>query len=146
MKGLMWMAKKAVEHNFDSMRMSLSEMYAALGGRGKVTNDALKAGAEPIHEQMLINASGHNNGPKKRTGTLYESIEVFAPKNQKIHVGVAMKKTRAFYAIPVEFGHGGPRPAPPHPFVRTAFDMQADNAFNIIREELSDAIDELFRK
>lgn len=41
------------------------------------------------------------------------------------------------------YGHGGPAPAPAHPFVRPAYDTRADEAYAIIREGLQDAIDNL---
>ena len=41
------------------------------------------------------------------------------------------------------YGHGGPAPAPAHPFVRPAYDTRADEAYAIIREGLQGAIDNL---
>ena len=38
------------------------------------------------------------------------------------------------------YGHGGPAPAPAHPFVRPAFDTRADEAYaemkRVLRDEL----------
>ena len=42
-----------------------------------------------------------------------------------------------------EYGHGGPAPAPAHPFIRPAYDTRADEAYGIIRDGLRDAIDRL---
>lgn len=47
------------------------------------------------------------------------------------------------YAPPVEYGHGGPVPAPAHPFIRPAYDTRSDEAYEIIRDGLRDAIDQL---
>lgn len=41
------------------------------------------------------------------------------------------------------YGHGGPAPAPAHPFIRPAYDTRADEAYGIIRDGLRDAIDRL---
>lgn len=41
------------------------------------------------------------------------------------------------------YGHGGPAPAPAHPFIRPAYDTRADEAYEIIRDGLRDAIDRL---
>ena len=60
-----------------------------------------------------------------------------------ITIGVHHSEKGAYYANPVEFGHGGPAPAPAHPFVRPAYDTRADEAYAIIREGLQDAIDNL---
>ena len=62
---------------------------------------------------------------------------------QTITIGVHHSEADAFYANPVEFGHGGPAPAPAHPFVRPAFDTRQDEAYSIIRDGLRDAIDKL---
>jgi hypothetical protein len=45
------------------------------------------------------------------------------------------------YAQPVEFGHGGPHPAPPHPFVRPAFDARAEEAYEEMKKLLNEALD-----
>lgn len=44
------------------------------------------------------------------------------------------------YANPVEWGHGGPHPAPPHPFVRPAFDTRKDEAYAQMKQVISDAL------
>ena len=38
------------------------------------------------------------------------------------------------------YGHGGPAPAPAHPFVRPAFDTRADEAFSEIKRVLRDEL------
>ena len=53
------------------------------------------------------------------------------------------KEEGAYYATPVEYGHGGPAPAPAHPFIRPAYDTRADEAYEIIRDGLRDAVDRL---
>ena len=53
------------------------------------------------------------------------------------------KEEDAYYATPVEYGHGGPAPAPAHPFIRPAYDTRADEAYEIIRDGLRDAVDRL---
>ena len=45
-----------------------------------------------------------------------------------------------YYANPVEHGHGGPGRAPPHPFVRPAFDARAEEAYGEIKRVLADEI------
>ena len=41
----------------------------------------------------------------------------------------------------VEYGHGGPGPAPAHPYIRPAYDTTEDEAYEIIRDGLREAID-----
>ena len=59
---------------------------------------------------------------------------------KQITIGVHHSENGAYYANPVEFGHGGPAPAPAHPFVRPAFDTRADEAFSEIKRVLRDEL------
>jgi len=122
----------------------VTNMAAALDHGPGVTR-ALKAGAKPIEEQMLHNAS---TDPQIITGALHASIKTSGVKKgtggkggKRITIGVHHKEYSAYYANPVEFGHGGPAPAPKHPFVRPAFDARSDDAFEamkaILRNELA---------
>ena len=105
----------------------------------------LEAAAQPIHRQMKANAS---KDPKIITGVLNRSIRIGPVKKRRksgksITIGVHRKEEGAYYATPVEYGHGGPAPAPAHPFIRPAYDTRADEAYEIIRDGLRDAIDRL---
>ena len=105
----------------------------------------LEAAAQPIHRQMKANAS---KDPKIITGVLNRSIRIGPVKKRRksgksITIGVHRKEEGAYYATPVEYGHGGPAPAPAHPFIRPAYDTRADEAYGIIRDGLRDAIDRL---
>ena len=126
----------------DDLKDDLINMAAALE-QGPGVNRALQAGAAPIEEQMLHNAS---SDPKIISGDLHDSIRTGAVKKRRdggkrITIGVHHKERGAYYANPVEFGHGGPAPAPAHPFVRPAFDVKASDAFEemkrVLREEIS---------
>ncbi len=111
----------------DDLSNDLSAMAAALSDDGPVINKALKAGAVPIEEQMKMNAS---SDPKIITGDLYSSIHTHGIKQKRggsgkqITIGVKHSERGAYYSNAVEHGHGGPAPAPPHPFVRPAFDVR----------------------
>lgn len=39
------------------------------------------------------------------------------------------------------YGHGGPHPAPPHPFIRPAFDGGVDEAYEKAKQLLGQALD-----
>ena len=134
--------------DFGEVQSDLLNMAATLAtnGQGRVVDEALKKAAEPIRKDMFDQTL---IDPKRRSGNLHESITVGKPGTsrgvRRIKTGIFKNKltTTAPHAHLVEFGHGGPAPAPPHPFIRPAFDRQADNAFRIIREELGKAIDDL---
>lgn len=126
---------------FDDLRDDLINMAAALDQGPGVTR-ALQAGAAPIEEQMIHNAS---TDPKIISGDLVGSIRTDHVKKtraggKRITIGIHHKERGAYYANPVEFGHGGPAPAPAHPFVRPAFDVKADEAYEEIKRVLRDEI------
>ena len=126
---------------FDDLRDDLINMAAALD-QGPGVNRALQAGAAPIEEQMLQNAS---SDPKMISGDLHDSIRTGKVKKnrsggKRITIGVHHGERGAYYANPVEFGHGGPAPAPAHPFVRPAFDVKSGEAFEEMKRVLRDEI------
>jgi len=125
---------------FDDLQEDLLNMAAALEN-GPGVNRALKAGAAPIEQQMLHNAS---TDPKIITGELYGSIRTGNVKGGKrgkrITIGVHHKDNAAYFSNPLEFGHGGPAPAPAHPFVRPAFDVKSDQAYEEIKRVLRDEL------
>ena len=126
---------------FDDLRNDMVTMAYALD-QGPGVDRALKAGAVPIEEQMLQNAS---TDPKIITDTLHSSIHTGKVRRKsdggkRITIGVHHSEKGAFYANPVEHGHGGPAPAPAHPFVRPAFDTRADEAFTEIKRVLRDEL------
>ena len=126
---------------FDDLQDDLINMAAALE-QGPGVNRALQAGAAPIEEQMLHNAS---TDPKIISGDLHDSIRTGSVKKKRnggkrITIGVHHSERGVFYSNPVEFGHGGPAPAPAHPFVRPAFDVKAPEAFEEMKRVLRDEI------
>lgn len=126
---------------FDDLKDDLINMAAALD-QGPGVNRALEAGAVPIESQMLHNAS---TDPAIITGDLHGSIRTGSVKKKRgggkqITIGVHHKDKSVYYANPVEFGHGGPAPAPAHPFVRPAFDVKANEAFEEIKRVLRDEL------
>ena len=125
----------------DDLKDDLTNMAANLEF-GSGVDRALKAGAVPIEQQMLSNAA---RDPKIITGDLHGSIRTGRVKKRKlggkaVTIGVHYKEKGAYYANPVEHGHGGPAPAPAHPFVRPAFDTRADEAYSIMKGILRDEL------
>lgn len=128
------------------LTQDISEMADALrtsGGNGsRACNWILQNAAQPILEQMLMNASSN---PKVITGKLRGSIKIGRAVRHRcggysVTVGIHRSDGGAAYGNPVEFGHGGPRPAPPHPFVRPAFDARVDEAYEKVKQQLIAAL------
>ena len=133
---------------FDGLASDIAGMASRMdadGAGAPVARRILEAAAKPIHQQMKANAS---KDPQIITGVLNRSIRIGPVKKRRksgksITIGVHRKEKGAYYATPVEYGHGGPAPAPAHPFIRPAYDTRADEAYEIIRDGLRDAIDRL---
>lgn len=121
----------------------LAAMAAAVDadGNAPAIGRALKVGAEVIHDKMRANAS---SDPKVITGELIGSIKVGRIKKRgagkQITIGVHRSDMGDYHANFVEFGHGGPAPAPAHPFVRPAFDTESGAAYEAMKDELRTAI------
>lgn len=134
--------------DFDGLASDIAGMASRMdadGAGAPVARRILEAAAQPIHQQMKANAS---KDPKIITGVLNRSIRIGPVKKRRksgksITIGVHRKEEGAYYATPVEYGHGGPAPAPAHPFIRPAYDTRADKAYGIIRDGLRDAVDRL---
>ena len=128
---------------FDELANDLLKMAGAVGNEGHVIDEALKAGAVPIEEQMIQNAT---NDPKVISGDLRSSIHTHGVRQKRggagkqITIGVKHSERGAYYSNAVEFGHGGPTPAPSHPFVRPAFDARYPDACEEMKRVLRDAL------
>lgn len=133
---------------FDGLASDIAGMASRMdadGAGAPAARRILEAAAKPIHQQMKANAS---RDPQIITGVLNRSIRIGPVKKRRksgksITIGVHRKEEGAYYATPVEYGHGAPAPAPAHPFIRPAYDTRADEAYGIIRDGLRDAIDRL---
>jgi HK97 gp10 family phage protein len=105
-------------------------------------DDALKAGAEPVRDEMQRTA------PVGETGNLQRAVKVGSVRTNKngrtITIGIHRRdidltdKGGEYYPAYVEYGHGGPRPADPHPFIRPAFDLKKDEAWNTVKQAVID--------
>lgn len=124
---------------FEAMITNLQEKLGDAGAR-KSAEAALQAGVEPMRAQILsnIDAGGH-----VRTGQLRGAISIGrltrGKKGFRMKVGVIGKG--APYAHFVEYGHGGPRPAPPHPFITPAYEATKGQAMEMAAQALREALD-----
>jgi len=98
---------------------------------------ALAEGAEVIAREMRRLA------PVK-SGKLKSAIKVGKARNgrngRQVTVGIHRRDFSGddYYPAYVEYGHGGPRPAPPHPYIRPAFDLKKDEAWSIVKQAVID--------
>ena len=133
---------------FNELRTQIAEMASALdteGAGAAVTRIILENAAVPVHDQMKQNAS---KDPKIITGALHEAISIGSVRKRAkggkyITIGVHRKDwtEEDYYPAYVEYGHGGPGPAPSHPYIRPAYDVTEDEAYELIRDGLREALD-----
>lgn len=103
--------------DFGRAAAKLRGLGPAIGG---VLPRAVEAGAKIIRAEVETRAPVGDGDLKRSIGDrALESGTDHA--SHQTHVGI-------FYARYVEFGHGGPRPAPAHPFFRPAADAKAQEA------------------
>lgn len=96
---------------------------------------ALTAGAEVVLKYAKANAPD-------RSGDLKENLSVGKRKKTRDRYAVEVGNFYSNdpyvpYAHLVEYGHGGPHPAPPHPFLEPAAEMAEGEAIDAIMEELT---------
>lgn len=126
--------------DFASLQQDFERM-AQVAEPAQIQN-TLEEAAQPILDQMRQNASSN---PSPRSGKLRGALNTGnAGKggSASITIGVHRKDWSGdeYYPAYVEFGHGGPRPAPAHPFVRPAIDARADEALNLLCEKVAQAL------
>lgn len=120
--------------NFNVDSVSMDEVLDKLdieGKLGRSVNKALQAGADIVLQQAQANAP-------VRTGELKGSLKVGKRKRNRgtYSVEVGTFYPDAPHAHLVERGHGGPKPAPPHPFLEPAVESRQAEVTAAIMEEL----------
>ena len=135
---------------FQQLMTDIAHMASQLDTEGAgagVTRRILEAAAEPVEAQMKANAS---KDPQIISGKLHDAIHTGKVKKRsnggkRITIGVhrADWDDEDYYPAYVEMGHAGPGPAPAHPYIRPAYDVTEDQAYEIIRQGLRDALDDL---
>ena len=111
-------------------------------------------------EPVLLDAArviandARRRAPKGKTGNLKRSIVAKKTKRRGgmsaalgLNAGeaapaiTAIDFRKAPHAALVEFGHGGPHPAPAHPFFRPAWDANREKVTRQIIEDINNLID-----
>ena len=132
----------------DGLMTDIAAMAAQLDtekGGSAAANRILEQAAVPVEQQMKENAS---RDPRIITDKLHRAIHTGPVRKRRnggkrITIGVHRKDwdDEDYYPAYVEYGHGGPGPAPAHPYIRPAYDTTEDEAYEIIRDGLRKAID-----
>ena len=119
----------------------LNDVLGSLDGVGvsidAVGSDVLRKAAAPVLAAMEQNALPH-----RRTGRLQAALKIGKSKRTRYRrsVDVGVFGNDAPHAHLVEFGHGGPAPAPEHPFMAPAYEATKDEAMRIVRDAIAEAL------
>ena len=84
--------------------------------------DYINENAEVIARQIVIDAKANIHNVD------HVLIKGIVAKKSKFEGGGWIVKSTKPHSHLVEYGHGGPRPAPPHPFLRKALDSNIEAA------------------
>lgn len=76
-----------------------------------------------------------------KTGNLKKGIFAARGDNNKPSAIVGVNYKIAPHAHLVEFGHAGPHPAPPHPYMRPAVENKRDRVRQILSDGLREIVD-----
>lgn len=106
------------------------------------TKLAFKAALKPITQDAkarIHSVTGHlKNAIETR-------VTVKPDEPTEIEVGISYKRHKqARHAHLVEGGHGGPHPAPTHPFWEPAVRLHYQEATSALEDTMDDLIDEIF--
>ena len=117
----------------------------------KIVRPSLRAAARP----MLATAKAtcpEDEGKLKKALKLHamksrrrDQFGIVVDTGTREKLGIPADET-SYYPMSVEFGHGGPHPAPAHPFLRPAFDTNKERAKRIIAREIGQRITAEARK
>lgn len=114
-----------------------------------ISESALQAAGEPVIQTARQNIQTpvfHNLGEKEflkpliDKGKLLKSLKVSKPKKSRYKGTYIRIFTNDPVAHLVEFGHGGPAPAPPHPFLAPALESNRAKVQQILKDYLSEAV------
>lgn len=120
----------------------IDDIYDVMGNAESrhIVGQALQEAAVPIRDKIKENiiAGGHI-----RTGALIDSISIgkltgLRKNGYRIKVGVI--GNRAPHAHLVEYGHGGPAPAPEHPFMAPAYESEKQHAADLLAQAIKEAL------
>lgn len=120
----------------------IPELKAVLKRVGATTGKKLIADAA-VRAMEPIESAAKSNAPVA-TGKLKRSIkiQIWEQTPKKLDAEVYVEDNKAHL---VEYGHGGPRPAPAHPFLRPAFDAHKGETERRFGQEVGKIIEDAAR-
>ena len=108
----------ADEQSFNDLDKALKRLQHEL--ERHVIEPSLKAAAEVVLEEAQATAAFQDDTGELRRSMRVESVPAKDMKHRGKNAKDVLLEATAEYAAAVELGHGGPRPAPPKPYLRPA--------------------------
>lgn len=127
-----------------NLSVDVSKLDGVMDALSKVDIPASKVKKILENSAQILVEEARSRAPirTKPDGVLRSSIRVGRrPKSGINSVEVGVFYPDAPYANLVEGGHGGPKPAPPHAFLKPAADAVGDQVLDAIMEELKREMD-----
>jgi HK97 gp10 family phage protein len=123
-----------VDINLSGMDDLIDQLDLMVSNSKQVIDDALKSAAEPI----LADAQ-QTTAFVDRSGRLRKSLAISKTQIKKgqTYVLAGSLKKGIYYARLVEYGHSTARA---HPFMAPAFERHKEEAYQIIKEKLTEAL------
>lgn len=147
------MARSLVTKRGKSVRLEgLPEISAAID---RILSETKRSGARAVGEKvkrvlmggaLMVRDEVRDMAPQGETGNLKRGVFAAYGREDKPDVLVGMNYRIAPHAHLVEFGHGGPNAAPPHPYFRPGIAAAKPLAIRSIAEGLKRVIDEAAKK
>jgi HK97 gp10 family phage protein len=102
--------------------------------------ECLLPSAIEVRDRARALAPVGSKSPTRKDGTprrhLRDAIFAARGKHDEASVIVGVDRLQVPHAHLIEFGHGGPRPAPAHPYLRPAFDAVKNQILERFGEEV----------
>ena len=125
----------SINGTFATLASDFERLVDVLGD--SAANAILEDAAQPILNAMRANAPTKSGALRGAINTGHASA-----RKASITIGVHRKdwSGEEYYPAYVEYGHGGPHHAPPHPYIRPAVDAAGDEALNRLAELVARAL------
>lgn len=111
----------------------------------RILHASMRQGANVMKDEAKQLAVAGGDYPDAISGAMRDSIRTYKARGtrDKVQYMVIAGNEAAYYAGWVEYGHGGPHPAPPHPFMRPAAEATGQLALDFVMTGISDRLESL---
>ena len=120
----------AFRFDFDDSAITRTLDSLSAAAEQDLIRPAAQAAAQVFYDQVKRNVAGLGRITGNLDRSIYQAYRDKESGHGKAVYHVSWNMTKAPHGHLVEYGHGGKRPAPAHPFLRPAYDQAKDAATN----------------